>query len=98
MQKGLNKEIAKLRAENEDFKKVIETMTNEQFQIAFDFKAEIDRLKTMNSEMCIGMKVLKERAYNKFADRLYKKLGVTKNYAIDEVLREMVGDDNGLQG
>ena len=95
MQKGLNKEIAKLRAENEDFKKVIETMTNEQFQIAFDFKAEIDRLKTMNSEMCIGMKVLKERAYNKFADRLCKKLGVTKNYAIDEVLREMVGDDNG---
>lgn len=35
--------------------------------------AEIERLKTMHSEMCIGMKVLKKKAIEKFAERLKEK-------------------------
>ena len=36
--------------------------------------AEIERLKTMHSEMCIGMKVLKRNAEKKFAERLKEKM------------------------
>ena len=71
MQKGLNKEIARLRA-------------------------EVDRLNNENERFADIGKMCSEihcNVANEFADRLYKKLGVTKNYAIDEVLREMVGDD-----
>ena len=35
-------------------------------------KAEIERLTTMHSEMCIGMKRLKSEAYREFAERLCK--------------------------
>ena len=88
----INRQRGELRKKQVKIHKLLKELN--QIQDYYNMqKAEIDRLKTMNSEMCIGMKVLKERAYNNFADRLYKKLGVTKNYAIDEVLREMAGDD-----
>ena len=38
-------------------------------------KAEIERLETMHSEMCIGMEKLKEKAITKFAERLRRKIG-----------------------
>ena len=67
-------------------------------------KAEIERLSNfVTEERCreIANEMIPQfvrqariEAIKEFADRLYKKLSVTKNYAIDEVLREMVGDDN----
>ena len=73
MQKGLNEQIAKLRAE-------VDRLNKENERFAYIHKPYIE----------IHCKDIAQE----FAYRLYKKLGVTKNYAIDEVLREMVGDDN----
>ena len=55
----------------------------------------INELQLRNDELNELNKRASIEAGEQFADRLYKKLGVTKNYAIDEVLREMVSDDNG---
>ena len=71
-------------------------------------KAEIEKLTVNMNAFGLGMKIeaekaekaqaeierLKAEAIKEFADTLKAKLGVTKNYAIDETLREMVGDDN----
>ena len=62
-------------------------------------KAEIERLETMHSEMCIGMKVLKKKAIKEFAERLKeKKINIEimrlplLDRDIDNLVKEMVGD------
>ena len=47
----------------DDVKKNVLDLINRQ-------KAEIERLETMHSEMCIGMKTLKKKAIKEFAERL----------------------------
>ena len=80
--------IKRLRAENEELVGNIDKL-----------KAENERLKTMHSEMCIGMKRLKSEARKEFAERLKEKfkwqhvdfsfkVGIY-NRTIDNLLKEM---------
>ena len=67
-------------------------------------KAEIERLKTMHNEMCIGMKVLKQKAIKEFAERLKSKQIIKHrskegfcvyefdDELIDNLVKEMVGE------
>ena len=54
-------------------------------------KAEIERLETMHSEMCIGMKVLKKTAIKDYKEKVKAILILVKN-ALNEAEKEMVGD------
>lgn len=61
--------------------------------------AENERLKTMHSEMCIGMKTLKKKAYKEFAEILKKETifisdsidRSTMLIVIDALLEELPG-------
>ena len=76
----------------------------EFFEQAIDLinrqKAEIERLKAMHSEMCIGMKVLKRNAIEKFAERLkvmatstfWEETSCVSTDEIDNLAKEMVGE------
>lgn len=72
-----------------------------------DKQAEIERLKTMHSEMCIGMKRLKSEAYREFAEHLgrdeygqydweYKSIIYTQD-EIDTTLEELTRNSHGKQ-
>lgn len=63
-------------------------------------KAEIERLNTMHSEMCIGMKVLKKTAIKEYKEKVKAILMdkgiypvVVKN-ALNEAEKEMAGENN----
>ena len=95
-------EIAKKDKLLEIADKMVESLKAEveRLRNSFDAQANLIEKKSLAYDrMCVKhrneIKTAKSEAIKEFADRLYKKLGVTKNYAIDEVLREMVGDDNG---
>jgi hypothetical protein len=63
--------INRIQAENEDLKKVIETMTNKDLRLAIDFKARIDKLKAENLELLNMCAEQGEKAIKEFAERLH---------------------------
>ena len=104
--------INRLKAKNEEFdEKIVIQMGTIDWQ-AKEInrqKAEIERLNTMHSEMCIGMKVLKQKAIKEFAERLKQEAfecDVSFGYGkecyqqavavieIDNLVKEMTEDEN----
>lgn len=87
--KTLRDEIAEKDAHIAGLQKV----NAEMFDTIGEKYAEIERLKTMHSEMCIGMRRLKSEAYTRFAKAVKKKLGVEKFSLIDNTVKELTKEE-----
>ncbi len=95
-------EYLKMRAATIKEMQVIDMIINEINRQ----KAEIERLKTMHSEMCIGMKVLKKNAIKeiikglkKYNESIYSEFKAKIiNEDIDNFVKEMVGDAEESSG
>lgn len=93
--------INRQKAEIKELKKVIETMTNEQLQLGFEHKAEIERLNIRNKALTDITKnydwkfaKAKSEAIKEFAEKLKNCFCVSKEYLdimniIDNLIKEM---------
>lgn len=87
--KTLRDEIAEKDAHIAGLQKV----NAEMFDTIGEKYAEIERLKTMHSEMCIGMRRLKSEAYTRFADKAKDATFHYYDSEIDEIAKELTKEE-----
>ena len=82
----------------------VECSAYDLYKLALDLikrqKAEIERLEAQHREMCIGMKVLKNKAIKEFAERLKcgvpQETGVIRCADVDNLVKEMTEAEKAL--